>query len=58
MVICVNYLEASGMEEDNEEVYHCLNCGRKITKEEYETFDGFCQECYEIEINELDYEDD
>ncbi len=46
------------MEEDDEEIYHCLSCGRKITKEEYETFDGLCQECYEIEIDELDYEDD
>jgi len=29
----------------------------KITKEEYETYSGLCQECYEIEIDELDFED-
>ncbi len=28
--------------------------GREITKEEYEAYDGLCQECYELEIAELD----
>jgi len=36
--------------------YTCERCGRKITQEEYETYDGMCEECYEIEIDELDYE--
>jgi NMD protein affecting ribosome stability and mRNA decay len=35
-----------------------MSCGREITEEEYETYDGLCQECYEIEIDELDFEDD
>jgi len=39
-------------------VYECLRCGRKITEEEYETYSGLCEECHEIEIDELDYEDD
>jgi NMD protein affecting ribosome stability and mRNA decay len=43
--------------EDNEEEYHCEVCGRKISKEEYEDYDGMCEECYEVEIDELDYED-
>ena len=43
---------------NEEEVYQCLQCGRKLTKEEYETYDGMCQECYEMEIDELDYEDE
>jgi DNA-directed RNA polymerase subunit RPC12/RpoP len=43
---------------EEKEVYKCAMCGRKITKEEYETFDGLCQECYEIEIADLDYEDE
>jgi len=30
---------------------------QKVTKEEYETYDGMCEECYEIEIDELDYEE-
>ena len=38
--------------------YMCERCGREITQEEYETYDGMCQDCYEIEIDELDYEDD
>jgi hypothetical protein len=46
------------MEEENGEVYHRLSCGRKISREEYETYDGFCQECYELEIADLDFEDE
>jgi hypothetical protein len=42
---------------DEEENHECLQYGRKLTKEEYETYDGMCQECYEIEIDELDCED-
>lgn len=42
------------MGEDEEEAYHCMLCGREITREEYETYDGLCQECYELEIAELD----
>jgi NMD protein affecting ribosome stability and mRNA decay len=42
---------------DEEASFECLRCGRKVTKEEYETYDGMCEECYEIEIDELDYED-
>lgn len=33
-----------------------MSCGRKITEEEYEKYDGLCEECYEIEIDESDYE--
>ncbi len=39
-------------------LYECMRCGRKISKEEYETYDGLCEECYQIEIDELDYEDE
>jgi NMD protein affecting ribosome stability and mRNA decay len=45
-------------EEEDDDAYHCLVCGRKISREEYETYDGMCQECFEIEIDEMDYEDD
>ena len=43
----------------NEErkVFECMRCGRKITEEEYETYSCMCEECYEIEIDELDYEE-
>lgn len=46
------------MEENDEEVYSCLSCGKRIFREEYETYDGLCQECYELEITELDFEDE
>jgi DNA-directed RNA polymerase subunit RPC12/RpoP len=42
---------------EEEKTYECLRCGRKITEEEFETFDGLCEECHEVEIDELDYED-
>lgn len=31
-------------------VYECMRCDRKISKEEYETYGGLCEECHEIEI--------
>ncbi|MGB9959627.1 MAG: hypothetical protein ACPLKQ_03790 [Candidatus Bathyarchaeales archaeon] len=43
--------------DENNEVYTCLICGRKISKQEYEAYDGLCQECYELEIAELDFEE-
>ncbi|MGQ9530364.1 MAG: hypothetical protein ACUVQX_02090 [Candidatus Bathycorpusculaceae bacterium] len=43
---------------EEHEVYRCLLCGRRISREEYENFDGLCQECYEIEIADMDYEDE
>jgi len=42
------------MEEDEEETCRCMLCGRKITAEEYETYGGLCQECYELGIAELE----
>jgi len=41
-----------------EKDYVCLRCGAKITKREYETYDGLCSDCYEIEIDELDLDED
>jgi NMD protein affecting ribosome stability and mRNA decay len=40
------------------EVYSCGRCGRRTTEEEYKTYDGMCEDCYLIEIDELDYEDE
>ncbi|MBS7608772.1 MAG: hypothetical protein QW734_02640 [Candidatus Bathyarchaeia archaeon] len=48
----------SELDEEDETVYYCMLCGRRISREEYEMFDGMCQECYEIEIDEMDYEDE
>lgn len=35
----------------------CLRCGKEISKTEYEDYNEYCQECYEIEGDELDHED-
>jgi len=37
---------------DGKEEYRCRVCGRKISKEEYEAFDGLCEECWEDEMTE------
>ncbi|MEM2974842.1 MAG: hypothetical protein QW821_00255 [Candidatus Bathyarchaeia archaeon] len=44
-------------ERENRKKRLCLACGREISEEEYEIYDGLCEKCYEIEIDELDYED-
>jgi len=38
-----------------QKVYECERCGRRISEEEYETYDGMCEKCYVIEIDELAY---
>ncbi|MEM2337835.1 MAG: hypothetical protein QXL91_01840 [Candidatus Bathyarchaeia archaeon] len=40
-------------EEEDERVYYCLLRGRQISREKYETFAGMCQECFEIEIDDI-----
>ena len=39
---------------DNEkaEEYHCEVCGRKISKEEREAYDGLCWECWDDQMTE------
>jgi len=36
-----------------EDFYECIRCGRKITREEFEAYDGMCKEFYLVEIDEL-----
>lgn len=43
---------------EGQEICECIRCGRKLTRQEYETYSNLCEECHEIEINELDYEDE
>ncbi|MEM3623015.1 MAG: hypothetical protein QXR76_04510 [Candidatus Bathyarchaeia archaeon] len=38
------------------EKYYCLRCGKEISEEEYEEYNGFCEECYWLEEDELDEE--
>jgi len=37
-----------------EEGYYCLSCGKSISEEEYETYDGICEDCYYAECADLD----
>jgi len=46
---------------DNEktEEYDCEVCGRKINKEEYESYDGLCWECWADQMTEeCEFEED
>jgi hypothetical protein len=38
------------MTEDKE--YHCEVCGKEISKEEYESYDGLCWECWDDQLTE------
>lgn len=44
--------------EEKQTYLKCERCGKAITEEEYESYDGLCEECYEIKIAELDFEED
>ena len=44
--------------EEKQNYIKCERCGKTITEEEYESYDGLCEECCEIEIAELDLEED
>jgi hypothetical protein len=34
------------------EEYYCEVCGRKISREEYEAYDGLCWECWDDQLTE------
>ncbi|MEM2111493.1 MAG: hypothetical protein QXX08_06410 [Candidatus Bathyarchaeia archaeon] len=38
----------------DDEKHYCLRCGKEISEEEYVEYDGFCEECYWLEEDELD----
>jgi hypothetical protein len=33
-------------------------CGKEISEEEYDTYGGLCEDCLEIEVSDLDFEDE
>ena len=39
-------------EEREEEKYYCSVCGREIDKDEYESFDEMCWECWDDQLTE------
>ncbi len=46
----------TGNEEKEE---YCEVCGRKTSKDEYETYDGLCWECWDNQITEeCEFEED
>ncbi len=46
-------------ENEEKEEHHCEVCGRKISKEEYETCDGLCWECWDDQMTEeCEFEED
>jgi len=35
-----------------EDKFYCSICGREISEEEYENFDGMCWECWDDQLTE------
>lgn len=44
------------LSEENEEEkrFYCKKCGKKISKKEYESYDGLCWECWDNQLTEED----
>jgi hypothetical protein len=38
--------------EDEVEKFYCSVCGREISEEEYESYDGMCWECWDDQLTE------
>jgi hypothetical protein len=38
--------------EDEDEKLYCSVCGREISEEEYESYDGMCWECWDDQLTE------
>ena len=43
---------AASEKNEKEEKCFCSVCGREISKEEYESFDGMCWECWDDQLTE------
>ena len=39
-------------QEDSEKKYYCSVCGREISEEDYEQYDGMCWECWDDQLTE------
>ena len=41
------------------EMKHCESCGKEISDEDYESYDGLCWECWDDQMTEeCEYEED
>jgi len=38
--------------DSKEDKYHCSVCGREISEEDYEDYDGMCWECWDDQLTE------
>jgi len=43
--------EESDVQEEDEKCY-CEVCGREISEDEYESYDGLCWECWDDQMTE------
>jgi len=37
---------------EGDEKYHCEVCGKPISEDEYEAYDGMCWECWDDQVTE------
>ena len=40
------------MAVNDEDEYRCEVCGREISKEDYDAYDGMCRECWDDQLTE------
>ena len=38
--------------EDEDKKFYCSVCGREVSEEEYESYDGMCWECWDDQLTE------
>ena len=38
--------------DENEEKFYCSVCGREISEDEYNDYDGMCWECWDDQLTE------
>jgi hypothetical protein len=44
--------QKQGNSDGQEAKYHCSVCGREISEEDYEDYDGMCWECWDDQLTE------
>jgi len=45
-------VEDAVMPESEESRFYCSVCGREISREDYENYDGMCWECWDDQLTE------
>ena len=44
--------KGKGKSKDEKRRFYCSVCGREISEEEYEAYDGMCWECWDDQMTE------